>query len=212
MKTSVKIVWTVIVTVIFFFLSSFAGAMPLNDFKGILCCIVMAAWIGAYFAIWKKSKQPSARLKDYYKILGLPSLTADQELINQAYRHMAKMWHPDLHPGENVTRQMIDINEAAEILRNPEKKARYDAAYRSANFASACGTSNSDINDDMLRDDINTAHRNAESYVKEFFMEARSMGKGTAKEIWKFARPFVYILLAMMCAQFCIGFIQGLSS
>ena len=62
---------------------------------------------------------------DYYKILGI-SYNASVEEIRQAYRNRAKQYHPDINksPNANVLFQLL--NEAYQVLINPEKKRWYD--------------------------------------------------------------------------------------
>ncbi len=65
--------------------------------------------------------------KDYYAILGVPR-DASQEDIKKAYRKLIKQWHPDLHP-ENKKEdeeKFKEIQEAYEILSDPQKRAMYD--------------------------------------------------------------------------------------
>ena len=62
-------------------------------------------------------------IDDPYKVLGVPT-TATQDEIKKAYRQMAKKYHPDLHPDDpNATTRMNEINEAYDMLSNPEKYA-----------------------------------------------------------------------------------------
>ena len=64
--------------------------------------------------------------RDYYEVLGL-SKSASEEEIKKAYRKQAKKYHPDLHPGDKECEEaMKEVNEAYEILSDPQKKARYD--------------------------------------------------------------------------------------
>lgn len=62
-------------------------------------------------------------INDPYKVLGLePDATPDE--IKKAYRHMAKINHPDLHPDDpHITEKMNEINEAYDMLTNPAKYA-----------------------------------------------------------------------------------------
>ena len=58
---------------------------------------------------------------DPYKVLGVSPNATDEE-IKQAYRRMAKKYHPDLNPGdEEAARKMQEINAAYEKIKNPEK-------------------------------------------------------------------------------------------
>ena len=64
--------------------------------------------------------------KDYYKILGVPK-TADAKAIKQAYRKLARKYHPDQNPGNaSAADRFKEINEANEVLSDPEKRQRYD--------------------------------------------------------------------------------------
>lgn len=64
--------------------------------------------------------------RDYYEVLGLQKGASDDE-IKKAYRKMAKQYHPDLHPGDKEAEKCFkEVNEAYEVLSDPDKKARYD--------------------------------------------------------------------------------------
>ena len=63
---------------------------------------------------------------DYYKILGLDK-TADPKDIKAAYRKLARKYHPDLNPNNNEAKSKFQqINEAHEVLSDPEKRKQYD--------------------------------------------------------------------------------------
>lgn len=63
---------------------------------------------------------------DYYKILGI-SKDATQEDIKKAYRKLARKYHPDLNKDNpNAQEKFQEINEANEVLSNPDKRKRYD--------------------------------------------------------------------------------------
>jgi molecular chaperone DnaJ len=62
-------------------------------------------------------------IDDPYRVLGV-SPGASQEEIKKAYRKMAKKYHPDLHPDDpNANKKMNEVNEAYDMLTNPEKYA-----------------------------------------------------------------------------------------
>src|SRR6266702_94353 len=64
--------------------------------------------------------------KDYYNILGIDKTTTEKE-IRQAYRKLARQHHPDVNPGDkNAEEKFKEINEANEVLSDPEKRKKYD--------------------------------------------------------------------------------------
>ena len=64
--------------------------------------------------------------KDYYQLLGV-SKTATEKEIKSAYRKLAQKYHPDKNPGDKTAEEKFkDINEAYDVLGDPQKRARYD--------------------------------------------------------------------------------------
>ncbi len=64
--------------------------------------------------------------KDYYKVLGV-SRDADQKAIRQAYRKLARKYHPDVNPNDKAAEEKFkEVNEANEVLSDPEKRKKYD--------------------------------------------------------------------------------------
>lgn len=63
---------------------------------------------------------------DYYKILGL-SKKASEKDIKKAYRKLARKYHPDLNPNDKTAEKKFkEVNEANEVLSNPENRKKYD--------------------------------------------------------------------------------------
>lgn len=64
--------------------------------------------------------------KDYYKILGV-ARDASQDDIKRAYRKLARKYHPDVSKEPDAEKHFKEVNEANEVLKDPEKRAEYDA-------------------------------------------------------------------------------------
>ena len=64
--------------------------------------------------------------RDYYQTLGVPR-SASQADIKKAFRKLARQYHPDRNPGDKASeRKFKDLNEANEVLSDPEKRKQYD--------------------------------------------------------------------------------------
>ncbi len=63
--------------------------------------------------------------KDYYQVLGVPKNASEKD-IKQAYRRLARQFHPDVNPGKDANDKFKSINEAYEVLSDPETRKKYD--------------------------------------------------------------------------------------
>ncbi|WP_299417803.1 DnaJ C-terminal domain-containing protein [uncultured Sulfitobacter sp.] len=63
--------------------------------------------------------------KDYYKVLGVAQ-DAKPDDIKKAFRKAARKYHPDINTGPNAEAKFKDVNEAYEVLKDPERRAAYD--------------------------------------------------------------------------------------
>ena len=92
-----------------------------------------------------------AEEKDYYKILGVErNATADE--IKRAYKKVAIKYHPDRNPGDKEAEEKFKLAaEAYDVLRDPDKRARYDQfgaeGLNGAGFGGGFNAGGMDLND-----------------------------------------------------------------
>src|ERR1700743_2224103 len=68
----------------------------------------------------------AVRFKDYYEVLGVPR-TASEDEIKKSFRKLARQYHPDVAKNKKAAEEKFkEINEANEVLSDPEKRRRYD--------------------------------------------------------------------------------------
>ena len=71
-------------------------------------------------------------MNEYYRTLGVQP-GASQDDLKKAYRALAKKYHPDLHPGDQEAETRFkEVNEAYEVLGDPDKRKEYDAKQQTA--------------------------------------------------------------------------------
>mgnify|MGYP000024966766 CR=1 FL=1 len=83
--------------------------------------------------------------RDYYEILGI-ARDADKEEIKQAYRRLARRYHPDVNKEDGAEERFKEINRAYEVLSEPETRARYNQ-FGEAGVGSAAGGGFQDFGD-----------------------------------------------------------------
>ena len=67
----------------------------------------------------------AVKYRDYYEILGIKR-AAGQDEVQRAYRKLARKYHPDVNKASNAEEKFKEINEAHEVLKDPEKRKMYD--------------------------------------------------------------------------------------
>src|SRR5579883_1492184 len=67
----------------------------------------------------------AANKRDYYEVLGIARTATDDE-VKKSFRRLAKQYHPDTNKEQGAEARFIEINEAYEVLSDPQKRAAYD--------------------------------------------------------------------------------------
>lgn len=141
--------------------------------------------------------------KNYYEILGVGRKATDDE-IKSAYRKLVKQYHPDLHPNDaNAAAKFKEVNEAHEVLSDPQKRAAYDyeldhPGARAGGFGGSGGFSGSgfsgfsgfgDIFNDIFSGFSSSSSSSSrtetqgEDITKEVVLSFLDAAKGCTKEI-----------------------------
>ena len=66
-----------------------------------------------------------ATTRDYYDILGVPKGATDDE-VKRAFRKLAQQWHPDVNTTPEADEKFKEINEAYQVLSDPQRRQAYD--------------------------------------------------------------------------------------
>ena len=105
-----------------------AETLPCSIF-GMTNLPVAGNWlVGTVFAVYyaKRKELSAMAFIDYYKIMGIPKDTPQKD-IRAAYTRRAKQFHPDLHPDDPKAKAKFQaLNEAYDVLNDPEKRRKYD--------------------------------------------------------------------------------------
>ncbi|MCM4153476.1 J domain-containing protein [Arenibacter sp. N53] len=106
---------------------------------------------------------------DYYKILGLDK-GASQSDIKKAYRKLARKHHPDVNPNDKeAEKKFKEINEANEVLADPEKRKKYDKYGKDWQHAEEFEKAQSSQGSNYSRGRRSTAQKYGEQDFSDFF-------------------------------------------
>ena len=154
--------------------------------------------------------------KDYYQILDIDPDSTTEE-IRKAYKAASMKCHPDRNPGKDTTSQMQDINEAYAILKDDDKRSRYDQEYKrfkqettkvSEPKTTSWTYSTYDIKDENVKRDVDDAREYARSLVEEFMESLKQNTKVAAKaageELKAWVIPLIVLsILGLLFAKAC---------
>ena len=155
--------------------------------------------------------------KDYYQILDIATDSSTEE-IRKAYKAASMKYHPDRNPGKDTTSQMQDINEAYAILKDDDKRSRYDQEYKrfkqettkvSEPKTTSWTYSTYDIKDENVKRDVDDAREYARSLVEEFMESLKQNTKVAAKaageELKAWVIPLIVLsILGLLFAKACV--------
>ena len=155
--------------------------------------------------------------KDYYQILDIDPDSTTEE-IRKAYKAASMKYHPDRNPGKDTTSQMQDINEAYAILKDDDKRSRYDQEYKrfrqeSTQASEPSGTSwtysSYDIKDESVKRDVDDAREYAHNLVEEFMQSLKRntqvAAQAAGEELKAWVIPLIVLsILGLLFAKACV--------
>lgn len=145
--------------------------------------------------------------KDYYKILNVDK-NAQFEVIKRAYYALSKKYHPDKNMKTDTTSKMQEINEAFSILKDEQKRKRYDSEYQlfinfsQGKFRERETDSNSwdydyDIQDEKVKYDVQQAREYAKKLVDDFFLSLKETSQDAVKGFWDSIKPLLLTIMIL---------------
>lgn len=147
--------------------------------------------------------------RDFYEVLGVPK-TADDAALKSAFRKLAMQYHPDKNPGDTeAERKFKEINEAYQVLSDPQKRGAYDrfghAAFEGGGgggpggFGQDFSGSMSDIFEDIFGDVFGGGRRGGGSRGRERGADLRYNLDITLEEAYKGKNATIKVPTAIQC-------------
>ena len=163
---------------------------------------------------------------DYYSILEIQYPSSLDE-VKKSYRRLSIRWHPDKNRDIDTSQKMVEINEAYYVLKDVEKKSRYDDEYihfqhhenivrnKQDRHNPPTSHNNHHNTDDVnsfdsqhvygnyhfyntkVEEDINEAHQFARKLVDEFLKELEENAKRASKGAWEEMWPYFIVVLIL---------------
>jgi curved DNA-binding protein len=132
--------------------------------------------------------------KDYYAVLGVAK-QASQEDIQRAYRQLARKYHPDINQAAGAEEKFKDIGEAYEVLKDPDKRAKYDrygAAWKAAEqHGGTPPPGYEDVWFDLsgAREGMFSGPSGFSDFFEQLFGGMRGQGAGARSQGWSWNQP-----------------------
>ena len=152
--------------------------------------------------------------KDYYAILEIEQSATQQE-VKQAYRLMAKKWHPDQNRTIDTTHKMQEIIEANLLLSDSEARRLYDIEYFRIKGKSKIDEkmdvdidANPVINDDVLNQWMKNAQKQAKINLREVIQQ---FSESTYVGLSNFFNAAILGLISLLFSVILIGLIISIS-
>uniref|UniRef100_A0A915P346 Uncharacterized protein n=1 Tax=Meloidogyne floridensis TaxID=298350 RepID=A0A915P346_9BILA len=117
------------------------------------------------------------RLKDYYKILGVPKSASDSE-VKKAYYQLAKKYHPDVNKEKGASEKFQELSEAYEVLSDSKRRSEYDNFGSPGSGGPRAGAGGSPGQGGFGGSWEFRSGRSAEQIFREIFRDFDPFGKG----------------------------------